>query len=257
MTLLTLLVVGLFVGMKHALESDHLAAIASLATHRRTLASNIRQGVAWGIGHAFTLTLIGGAVLALGMRVEDDVAYLLESCVGVMLVLLGADVLRKMRREKIHFHVHRHGDGPAHFHAHSHATEPGPHLPPHAFPDAPLLHIDAAHQSSPHRHDHAQRWPVRALMVGAMHGVAGSAALVLLSVEAAASAPLGLLYILVFGVGSIVGMALLSLAIAVPLRLSSRHVNRVYRGLTFTIAVITIGLGAFVAYSSASQAMLG
>lgn len=251
MTLLTLLIVGFFVGMKHAVESDHLAAIATLATKRQSLRSNLRQGIAWGVGHTFTLMLLGGAVLALGTRIPASVEHFLESCVGVMLVALGLDVLRRMRREKLHFHVHRHDDGVMHIHAHRHAPDPAARLP-HitATSQLPSLDLRSDHGQILHKHDHAHRWPMRAVAIGVMHGMAGSAALVLLSLDAVASVPLALVYILVFGGGSIAGMALLSVAIAVPLRWSSRYLTGVYRGLTVAIAVLTVGLGASVVYSS-------
>lgn len=251
MTLLTLLAVGFFVGMKHAVESDHLAAIATLATRRQSLRSNLRQGIAWGVGHTFTLMLLGGVVLALGTKVPEALEHFLEACVGVMLVVLGFDVLRRMRREKLHFHVHRHGDGVTHLHAHSHATDPATRLPYIiATSGLPSLDLRLNHEATVHDHDHADRWPLRAVAVGVMHGMAGSAALVLLSLDAVASVPLGLIYILVFGGGSIAGMALLSVAIAVPLRWSSRHLTGMYRGLTVAIAVLTVCLGATVVYSS-------
>lgn len=254
MTLLTLLIVGFFVGMKHAVESDHLAAIATLATRRQTLASNLRQGVAWGLGHTFTLMLIGGAVLAMGTQVPKGVEHLLEACVGLMLVALGADVLRRMRREQIHFHAHRHDNGVTHFHAHRHAEKHDAREPRVVTPsNLPRLDLASDHFAAPHNHAHEHRWPIRALAVGIMHGMAGSAALVLLSLEAVSSVSLGVVYILVFGAGSIVGMALLSVAIAVPLGLSSRYVTDVYRSLTFAIAVGTMCFGVFVVYSAGIQ----
>ena len=250
MTLLSLLIVGFFVGMKHAVESDHLAAMATLATQRQSLSSNLRQGIAWGLGHTFTLALVGGVVLALGTRIPEGVERLLESCVGVMLVVLGIDVLNRLRQERIHFHVHRHDDGTVHSHAHSHADEPATRLPRVTEVDRlPILNLK--NDSPPtHKHAHAHRWPMRALAIGVMHGMAGSAALVLLSLEAVASVPMGLTYILAFGGGSIAGMALLSVAIAVPLRWSSRHLTSAYRGLTIAIAVLTVCLGVSVLYSS-------
>ena len=112
-----------------------------------------------------------------------------------MLVVLGVDVLRRLARDRIHFHAHRHDLETEHVHAHSHRGE-------------------GRHAESSHRHEHAKQWPLRALAVGVMHGLAGSAALVVLSLQAVPSIALGLGYIVLFGVGSIFGMALLSLAIA-------------------------------------------
>src|SRR5580765_6227656 len=119
-TALSILVVGLLLGTKHATEADHLAAVATLATRQGSLAQTLRQGVAWGVGHNLTLMLFGGAVLWLGQVVSPRLEQGLETAVGMMLVLLGADVLRRLVRDRIHFHVHRHRPGTVHVHARRH-----------------------------------------------------------------------------------------------------------------------------------------
>jgi hypothetical protein len=224
MTALSILAVGLLLGMHHATEADHLAAVATLATRQGSLGRTVRQGVAWGVGHALTLMAFGGAVLLLGQVISPGLEQALETAVGVMLVLLGADVLRRMVRDRIHFHVHRHGPRIAHVHAHSHRGE-------------------GAHAESAHRHAHPRRWPLRALAVGMMHGLAGSAALVVLALQALPSAGLGLGYIALFGLGSIVGMALLSAMVAVPLRLSSRRLTGLHRSMTALVGAGSCVLG--------------
>ena len=224
MTALSILAVGLLLGMQHATEADHLAAVATLATRQGSLGQTVRQGVAWGVGHALTLMAFGGAVLLLGQAISPGLEQALETAVGVMLVLLGADVLRRMVRDRIHFHVHRHGPRVAHVHAHSHRGE-------------------GAHAESAHRHAHPWRWPLRALAVGMMHGLAGSAALVVLALQALPSADLGLGYIALFGLGSIAGMALLSAVVALPLRLSSRRLTGLHRSLTALVGAGSCGLG--------------
>jgi len=145
------------------------------------------------------LMLCGGAVLVLGAVVPAQAAQALEPAVGVMLVALGADALYRLRRERIHFHAHRHADGVARFHVHSHRGEGAPHDP------------------ARHEHVHLRGFPARALLIGMVHGMAGSAALVLLGLEALRSPAWGFVYIATFGLGSILGMAALSAAIAVPL----------------------------------------
>ena len=110
-TSLSILVVGLLLGMKHATDADHLAAVATLATRQGSLAQTLRQGVAWGVGHTLTLMGFGGAVLLLGQAISPGLERALETAVGAMLVLLGADVLRRLARDRIHFHVHRHARG--------------------------------------------------------------------------------------------------------------------------------------------------
>lgn len=228
MTALSVALIGFFLGMTHATEADHLAAVATLATQQQSFAQTIKQGIAWGIGHTTTLMLFAGLVVLLGWVISPDLERALESAVGVMLVLLGLDALRRLVRDRVHFHAHRHhGEQGAHVHAHSHRGE-------------------ADHARSHHHHAHAQRWPLRALAVGMMHGLAGSAALVVLSLRAAQSATIGLGYIALFGLGSIVGMALLSVVIAVPLRLSAVYLNRVHIGVKAAVGLFSCALGAWI-----------
>ena len=138
----------------------------------------------------------------------------------------------RLRRERVHFHAHRHADGVAHFHAHSHRGE------------------GVAHDPTRHDHRHPRGFPGRALLVGMVHGMAGSAALILLSLEALRSPVWGFAYIAIFGLGSILGMALLSAAIAVPLRLTSRHLTRAYGGLSTAVGVATVMLGCYIVYQA-------
>lgn len=229
MTALSVLLVGFLLGMKHAVEADHLAAVATLVTRTNSMANTLRLGAAWGLGHTLTLMVFGGLVFALGQSISETWERALETAVGIMLILLGADVLRRLLRERIHFHMHRHGPQTQHVHAHSHRAESAPH------------------QKSRHEHAHApRRWPFRALAVGMMHGLAGSAALVLLSLHASPSIALGLGYFALFGVGSILGMALLSVAIAAPLRLSAHYLTRVHYGMTALVGLFSCALGVFI-----------
>lgn len=230
LTLASVLLLGFLLGMRHALDADHLAAVASLATRSRSLAQTLSQGIAWGFGHALTLTMFGGAVLLLGLAVPLRTAHALELAVGVMLVLLGMEVLYRLWRDRIHFHRHRHAEEIVHFHAHSHRGEL------------------TAHDPDRHRHRHRQSLPARALLVGMMHGLAGSAALIILSLEASHSVRWGVAYLAVFGAGSIVGMALVSAAIAVPLRLTSRRLTWAHGSLSTIVGIANIGLGFYIIY---------
>lgn len=225
----TIFLLGLLIGMKHAVEADHVAAVASLASRSRSVRETVKVGVAWGLGHTLTLVLIGSAVLAAGSIVPEQAAEALEFVVGIMLVALGVDVMVRVVRERVHFHTHRHADGTRHFHAHAHPGE-------------------TTHDPEKHEHAHPAGFPVRALLVGLMHGMAGSAALILLTLETIRSIGPGLLYIALFGVGSILGMAALSIVIAVPLRLSAQRATRMYNGLRASIGVLTFGLGVSIMY---------
>ncbi|MBL3591691.1 MAG: urease accessory protein [gamma proteobacterium endosymbiont of Lamellibrachia anaximandri] len=227
--MLGVLLLGFLIGLQHAMEADHVAAVASLATQNRTLAQTARQGVVWGLGHALTLFLFAGVVLVFDLAMPESLARTLELAVGVMLILLGVDVLRRLISERVHFHAHSHGEL-THFHAHSHQG-------------------GGAHDADLHLHKHAERFPLRALFVGMMHGMAGSAALILLALETVVSPLEGLLYILVFGFGSIAGMGLLALVISLPLRLSSRSLTWAHNGLKGVVGFLTVGLGAAVIVS--------
>jgi hypothetical protein len=199
---LSILFIGFLLGMKHATEADHLAAVATLATRQTSFAQTMVQGAAWGVGHTVTLMIFGGVVLALGKSIPENLAQSLELAVGVMLIVLGIDVLQRLARQKVHFHAHR----------------------------------------------PARKAPLRALTVGMMHGMAGSAALILLTLQSVPSVALGFLYIALFGAGSIIGMATLSIAIAVPLRLSARRLAWMHNAMTLAIGAFSLGLGAFVVY---------
>jgi hypothetical protein len=224
----SILLLGFLLGMRHSLDADHLAAVASLATRNRSTRESVDLGLSWGIGHALPLFLIGAAVLLAETVIPEAFARLLEVAVGVMLVLLGGDVLRRMITRRVHFHIHRHPDGLRHFHAHSHAGEEQPH--------------DAA------RHEHPHRISLRALLVGMVHGMAGSAALVLLTVETLHSVVLGLVYIALFSIGALAGMAVLSALITMPLRYAATRMAVFFHGLQVVIGTGTVVLGCVMIY---------
>jgi ABC-type nickel/cobalt efflux system permease component RcnA len=228
--MISLLLLGLLLGMRHALEADHLAAVASLATRTKGMRGTVLQGAIWGLGHTITLLLVGGVCLLLRAAISARLAAALEGAVGVMLLVLGADVLLRMHRRRIHLHVHRHPDGTVHFHAHSHA--PG-----------------EAHDRDHHQHAH-QGFPLRALLVGMVHGLAGSAALLLVTLTTLSSAWLGVAYIAVFGIGSIAGMAVLAAVIALPLQGTARTLTGWYNGLEAVIGSGTLLVGAWVLYKT-------
>jgi hypothetical protein len=225
------LLLGLLLGMRHALEADHVAAVASLVLRSKSTRSSLVHGAVWGAGHAITLLLVGTFVVLTQSAIDATTTAVLEGCVGIMLMLLGLDVGRRMIRDRMHFHVHEHPGGVRHFHAHSHPTL--------------LITHD-------HRHANAELagFPKRALFVGLMHGLAGSAALILLALGTTDSIGLGLLYMALFGLGSMIGMALLSAVIAVPLNYSAKHLQRLQHGLQCVVGLTNIGLGGYVIVAS-------
>ncbi|MBE9549317.1 MAG: urease accessory protein [Proteobacteria bacterium] len=231
--MLNLLLLGLLLGLRHALEADHVAAVASLSSRKQSLSHSIRQGVAWGIGHTITLFVFGAIVIFMDTVIPGYLAKKLELAVGIMLIVLGGDVLRRVIRNKVHFHSHQHENGGAHFHAHSHA---GQRL--------------SRHQELKHDHQHSQAFPVRALMVGLMHGMAGSAAVILLTFDAGTSALQGMLYILLFGIGSMLGMALLSVAITLPMRLFAKQLTWAHNSFQVLVGCLTIGIGVLMLFEN-------
>ena len=182
----------------------------------------MQHGLTWGLGHTLTLFVFAGAAVLLGHAIPEGLARPLETAVGVMLVGLGAHLLWRLWRERLHFHRHSH-DGVVHFHAHSHAGETVPHAHVHIL------------------RSHGFRW--RTLLVGLMHGMAGSAALLVLTVTQASSAAAGLGYIALFGIGSMIGMGLLSTVIAVPIAVSARWLTWTNRSLQGVVGLVTIAIG--------------
>jgi ABC-type nickel/cobalt efflux system permease component RcnA len=149
---------------------------------------------------------------------------------GLVLAALGVDVLLRLRRKRVHFHQHQHDDGLRHLHAHAHEGESvGSH--------------DVLH----HHHAHARGTLARALLVGSVHGLAGSGALVVLALQSAGSAGRVFAYVVVFGAGSVIGMVLFSLAVALPLRVQARHWAWASRGLEAALGASSTALGLWIA----------
>jgi len=177
--LITLFSYALVLGLLHALEGDHIAAVGTLATDSKR---STYLGLFWGIGHTITLLVVGSLVLALGMTLPESFSSFFELLIGALLVFLGASVIVKVRKDKLHIHTHDH-DGEEHVHLHSHK------------------------KSVFHKHEH------KSFLFGLFHGLAGSGALLLLILPAANSILEGIIFIAVFGFGSVVGMTGVSFAL--------------------------------------------
>jgi hypothetical protein len=222
---LYVLAIGFILGLKHATEADHVTAVATLVTGQRSLNQIVRQGIAWGLGHSLTLLSIGVLVLAVGHTIPSWLAQALECKVGAMLMLLGADLLRRVLKSRVHVY---------------------------SFEKSALRSGGTATRSSTWSAvsvpEHISASPYRALVVGMVHGMAGSAALIVLSLGAMQSVGRALLYIVTFGIGSIAGMAVLSAAIAYPLRLSVRQLGERHQYLNVLVGAFSCALGAIVVY---------
>ena len=223
---------GFLLGMQHALEADHIAAVSSLAARRTHIGDIVKHGLTWGLGHTLSLFVFAGVAILLGQAIPEHFARPLETAVGVMLVGLGAHVLWRLWRDRVHFHRHGHSDGTVHFHAHSHAGE------------------TVAHARAAHAHAHGFRW--RALLVGMMHGMAGSAALLVLAASRASSPAAGLGYVALFGIGSMVGMGALSIVIAVPLVASARWLTWANSSLQASVGIVTMTIGVMTIVATVS-----
>lgn len=229
---MTLLVLGFLIGLRHALEADHLAAIATIATRTQKPAQAIRYGAFWGLGHTSTLFLLCLIAFSLSDKISQQVSYWGEVFVALLLIGLGFDVLRRLWRDKVHFHIHQHDSASPHFHAHSHTN-------------------DVSHAQSQHIHQHDQGLDLRSYIIGLIHGIAGSGVLIILASESAITFWHRMSYVVLFGIGSIIGMTVLSMVIAIPFRTHNGPLlTRINTLLQVVVGVITISLGATSLYTS-------
>jgi len=223
---LGILGLGFLIGLKHATESDHLAAVSTIVTEQKSVWSSAFIGGVWGLGHTISLFIAGVFVLLLDFQISARAEQMLEFGVGVMLVLLGLNVLRKIvSGGQLHFHAHEHGTR-----AHAH-----PHIHEHAETDEPHTH-------------HGFSFSPRALIVGMVHGLAGSAALMLAIIPTIDSKAVGLLYIVIFGIGSIGGMMLMSLLVGLPFTFTALRFNRFNFILQSIAGLVSVGLGLMIVY---------
>lgn len=224
---------GLAFGFKHATEVDHIVAVSTIVSEHRNVLRSIVIGVLWGIGHTAALVSVGLIVLVLRVAIPGLVASWLEFGVALMIIGLGAGLLVRSLRKRRTFHLHRHShDGISHVHIHFH--------------DENTKHT---HMSATHSH-RVSIVGLRPLLVGGMHGLAGSAALTLLILTQIQSTALGLIYLVVFGLGSILGMLLMSALIGIPFVLTARRLTGLHQGLQMFAAVLSIVFGIWYAYET-------
>ena len=234
----SVLFLGLLFGLRHAFDADHLAAVATLSVRAPTRAQVVRIGLAWGLGHGVTLFAAGTLVLLAGVGISERLALVLEAVVGVMLIGLGTDVIRTAITRRIHIHRHRHGGEAAHIHVHAHAHDQGQDQ-------------GRRHDALAHGHLHAAAAGRRALLVGAVHGLAGSAALVLLALGKAQTLAMGLGFLAVFGLGATAAMAAMSLSVVWPLRSCADSRPRLLNGVQMAAGGVSVVLGGWVLFESA------
>jgi len=212
-------------GVRHALDPDHLVAVSTLVAEERRLWPAARLGLWWGAGHLVPIAAVGLPLVALRVRLPEAWEHTVDLGVGVLLVALGLRTLWALRRERVHFHVHEH-DGRAHPHFHTHLGGP-----------------DHAHAHTSER--------VRgriSFLVGVVHGLAGSGAAAVVAMTAATSLAAGVAYLLAFGVGTWAGMFLTSLCIAAPTLAAVSRWERLYQIVRASagLASMAVGVGMWL-----------
>ena len=248
--LLSIIAIGFFLGMRHATDPDHVIAVTTIVSRQPKASRAALIGAMWGIGHTLTILVVGAAIILFNLVIPVRLGLGMELSVGVMLILLGAWNLttfaqalpasspnQKSEKPAIHVHAHAHGD---YIHSHSHAHPPQAHsgFAEHttlgwfdrAFPNVSLYLI------------------LRPLVVGIVHGLAGSAAVALLILASIRTPSWAIAYLLVFGVGTIAGMMLITMSIASTLHYVGNHFATFSHGLRMTSAFVSLAFGLFLAY---------
>ena len=203
------LVTGFVIGLKHALDADHLAAIGTMVTEKRSPWGLAVLGGTWGLGHTLSLIAVGIVVLMLNLQISEGTEKVLEGFVGLMLIALGLNVIRRLFKD---------------FNGRPQEES--------------LLQEDAR------RHNVSSR----ALTVGLIHGLAGSAGLMLLVIPTIDSKALGLIYIAVFGIGSIGGMMMMSFLIGLPFHLTSKNLEPLNKGLQTVAGIASAVIGGTIVF---------
>jgi ABC-type nickel/cobalt efflux system permease component RcnA len=235
LSLFAILSLGFIFGLKHATEVDHVVAVSTIVSRHKSVFRSAFVGALWGAGHTLSLIVIAVLVLWFRVAIPERVSGWLELGVALMIIGLGVSALWRTLRSNNHVHVHQHsheGISHTHVHFHEHATEHKPAAP------APA----AVHS---HRLSRVGWKPV---LVGMMHGLAGSGALTLLVLTQIKSVGVGLLYVATFGFGSIAGMLLMSGLIGLPFALTSRKLTHAHQGLQTLAAILSICFGIWYAY---------
>jgi hypothetical protein len=247
---LLLLAIGFFLGMRHATDPDHVVAVSTIVSRERSLPRAGWIGVLWGIGHTATILAVGAAIILFGLAIPPRLGLALEFSVAMMLVLLGALNLTGAmhwmshrfspthpEHRGSHSHLHSHGDY-AHDHRHAHgegSEHHGKEIEPPGWLVRPFARLGLFHS-------------LRPLLVGIVHGLAGSAAVALLVLGTIRDARWAVFYLLIFGLGTIVGMMLLTLLFALPFTLAGNRTAWLSKGLVAATGIASLLFGLVVAY---------
>jgi high-affinity nickel permease len=236
--MIEILLLGVLIGLWHAMDIDHIAAIITfIAVDNSSRLRSVVYGLIWGLGHATMLMIVALAVMTFNLQIGDELAWLMEFLVAVMLVVLALDLFRRLAKIEVHTHKHQHHTEAIHTHVHVHME-------------------NIAHAPERHAHHHYKGYFGRALLVGLMHGSAGSAALVLLVLQTISSRALGIVYVVMFGVGSMLGMTLLTAIISAQLHRSRLRSAKWVRVLRRSAATVTLSVGLFLMFKAGASAGL-
>lgn len=223
LTTTSVLLLGFGLGLHHAIEADHLAAVTAIVSEKKNIFTASLVGGLWGIGHTISLFIVALIVVFLKLQISESVESKLEGVVGIMLVALGLNAIYKLvKSDRMHAHEHAHG-AVTHTHLHTHNDESET--------------AESHHRLSP-----------RSVLVGMVHGLAGSAALMLMIVPLIPSTVVALLYIVIFGVGSIAGMMAMSLLIGLPFHFTALRFKFLNAGIRVAAGLFSLILGATIIY---------
>jgi high-affinity nickel permease len=245
-SLLSIIALGFFLGMRHATDPDHVIAVTTIVSHQRSVLKSAAIGAFWGLGHTLTIFAVGAAIILFDLVIPPRVGLSMELSVGLMLIILGVMNIVGFRRsipEAVvanaasateHSHPHIHGNF-VHSHSHTHGHEEHQHEHTSVAWLDRLLGRNSIYK------------PLRPLLIGIVHGLAGSAAVALLVLTTIRDARWAVAYLLVFGVGTIAGMMLITMSIASTFRLVGRSLRFSHR-LAVASGLLSLGFGLVIAY---------